>query len=341
VKARVEAILGIQGVHPNENPKAVKVGNFFSYLVNIFLILVVIQLLTMWIDPTAEKSWEWVDEAVWLVFALEFGINISLVDKKWRYFRNNWLNFIIVVLAAPIFKWEGNWVLIVRSLRLVLFVRVIFNLFDVLSKILTKNSFGVILLVALLFLLLSAVIFSLIEGRSISDALWYALVTITTVGYGDIVPKTDYGREFGAVMIIFGVVLFSIVTANISAFLVGQDQQRTEHEILDYVRKMSQRMIEQERINEEHIARILSHVTVKIEDLEGRLKSFNAQKIEQELAALKQEIKEFSGEQLSQGIERLEDRVDDIEKIQRQEILIKLEALEQRLADLRYKHIIK
>lgn len=335
MKTSIEAALGIQGVHPGENKRARTVGNYISYVVNFSLLLVVAQLVMQWAEPTETKSLSWVDEFVWAVFAIEFIVNVTLVTNKWRYVKNNWLNLAIVIVAAPVFKWDEDWVMVARSLRLILFVRVIFNLFDTVSKILSKNSFGMFLLVAIMFLIFSAVVFSLIEGVDIEDGLWYALVTITTVGYGDIVPKTEYGREFGALMIAFGVVLFSIVTANISAFLVGRDQQRTEHEILAYVKLVSQKLLEQEKANEEHIARILAHVNQKVALLENNLKDFNAKKIEQEIQALEEELKTFNGNKIVSELSVLESKISRLQTQQSEVILQKLKEIEAELGKKR------
>lgn len=54
------------------------------------------------------------------------------------------------------------------------------------------------------------------------DALWWAVVTITTTGYGDQVPKTSLGRVVGIVTMIFGVVIVSVATGRISSFLIEQ-----------------------------------------------------------------------------------------------------------------------
>lgn len=338
IRSQVEAVLGIQGVHPSENLRAKKVGQFFSYLVNLSLVLVVAELISFWVVPDGEQRLQWVDEWVWVVFTMEFLVGVYLVDNRWRYIRNNWLNFAIVVLVAPIFKWESDLLVIVRTMRLVLFIRVVFNLFDVLAKVLTKNSFGKFLLVSVVFLVTSALIFSYIEDVDFGDALWYALVTITTVGYGDIVPKTEYGREFGVLMILFGVVLFSIVTANISAFLVGEDQNRTEHEILDYVKQVYTRLMEQEQKNEAHLAQVLSHITYKVDNLEHSLKAFSIPKLNQELQSLEGALQVYhrlGHEKLLTELRRLEEKIDRIEQIQQSEVRLKLQKIEQQLAQLK------
>jgi len=58
--------------------------------------------------------------------------------------------------------------------------------------------------------------------RSIGDALWWLIVTIPTVGYGDVVPKTTMGRIIGAVVIFFGVAFYAILSGQIVSFLIDR-----------------------------------------------------------------------------------------------------------------------
>lgn len=55
------------------------------------------------------------------------------------------------------------------------------------------------------------------------DALWWSLVTVTTVGYGDIAPVTTTGRIIAAVLMLVGISLFGIVTANIARHITRKD----------------------------------------------------------------------------------------------------------------------
>src|SRR5438477_6078084 len=57
--------------------------------------------------------------------------------------------------------------------------------------------------------------------QSFGDALWYALATVATVGYGDRVPTTLAGRIIGSVLIVGGVTLFSVLTATVASALVS------------------------------------------------------------------------------------------------------------------------
>lgn len=64
---------------------------------------------------------------------------------------------------------------------------------------------------------------------SLGDALWWAIVTATTVGYGDRYPVTPEGRGVAVVLMLLGISLLSVVTANIAAFFLerGRDEEQS------------------------------------------------------------------------------------------------------------------
>ena len=68
--------------------------------------------------------------------------------------------------------------------------------------------------------------FSLIEGRSIVDSAYFAIVTMATVGYGDVHPVTTGGKIFTVVLIIMGVGTFLGVIANITEIMLTKREDR-------------------------------------------------------------------------------------------------------------------
>jgi voltage-gated potassium channel len=59
--------------------------------------------------------------------------------------------------------------------------------------------------------------------QSLTDAVWWGIATMTTVGYGDVVPLTPEGRLFASALMILGIGLFAAVTATITSFFVADD----------------------------------------------------------------------------------------------------------------------
>ena len=73
------------------------------------------------------------------------------------------------------------------------------------------------------------------------DALWWGVVTVTTVGYGDITPETVGGRIIAALLMIVGIGLFSFVTANVAArFARSDDAVERAEEDAEFRRMMDE-----------------------------------------------------------------------------------------------------
>ena len=61
---------------------------------------------------------------------------------------------------------------------------------------------------------------------SLGDTLWWAAQTVTTVGYGDVVPMSSWGRVIGVVVMVFGVTAVSLITALVTSAVVAFEQRR-------------------------------------------------------------------------------------------------------------------
>ena len=75
--------------------------------------------------------------------------------------------------------------------------------------------------------LLAAFVMTLVDEKDFPDlgiALWWAIVTLATVGYGDVVPTTSTGRAVGALVILGGVTFLAFLTATVTSAFVASDQ---------------------------------------------------------------------------------------------------------------------
>ncbi len=95
-------------------------------------------------------------------------------------------------------------------------------------RALARSNFLVVLAFSLAMLVLGSSLITLVEAsgrgniKTFGDAVWYTLVTMATVGYGDYVPTTGAGRAIGIVLILGGVTLFSILTGTVASVFVAR-----------------------------------------------------------------------------------------------------------------------
>jgi voltage-gated potassium channel len=92
-----------------------------------------------------------------------------------------------------------------------------------------KNAALVMIVITIGIVIVSGVIVWVFDRRDFPDlggALWYALQTVTTVGYGDHVPSSAIGRVVGATVMVVGVALLAILTASITSVFVEAAQRR-------------------------------------------------------------------------------------------------------------------
>jgi voltage-gated potassium channel len=68
------------------------------------------------------------------------------------------------------------------------------------------------------------------DFHSYGDGIWWAIVTLATVGYGDIVPTTTWGRFLGSIVIVVGVTFLSFLTATVTSLFVSREQEDREAE---------------------------------------------------------------------------------------------------------------
>lgn len=88
-----------------------------------------------------------------------------------------------------------------------------------------RNAMRVIVVATLVTTLLGGLLVWILDRRDFSSfglALWWALQTVTTVGYGDVTPKNPIGRLIGAIVLVYAVAFLAILTAAITTSFVEQ-----------------------------------------------------------------------------------------------------------------------
>jgi voltage-gated potassium channel len=165
---------------------------------------------------------EAVDLALTIVFVAEFASRFAATFDRRAYLRGHWIDLFALIPAA-------REVRVLRLLRLLRLVRAFAGIYRALEHFerMARHRGLAWLFVAWLAVMVicSAVLYTAEVGinKAISspfDALWWGITTLTTVGYGDVVPKTVEGKVAASALMILGISLFSAITATVTSFML-------------------------------------------------------------------------------------------------------------------------
>ena len=163
------------------------------------------------------------DVFIWATFAADYAIKLLVAPNRWGYLKSHWLEALVV--AAPF-------------IRPLLIVRVF--LFGSRALLGTRRLLNVdfLLVYALGMVVIAATVVTTAERGhdtidTFPDALWWSIVTVTTVGYGDMTPVTPTGRAMAAFLMLTGIGLFGGLTANLASAMV-----RSENDVEDNVKTL-------------------------------------------------------------------------------------------------------
>lgn len=248
-------LLGIAGVAEHETTAA----RHWARRLEWPMVFVALWIVVQWyLEETGSLSHavaRVADWLVWLAFLLETAILTVQVREKRRYLLGNWLNLLIITAGFPYFWQHAPLIGLLRSARLAVVLALLLRMSKPARKLLSQHRLGTTLMVALVTVMLSGLIISRLDSgiSSFWDGIWWAWSTMTTVGYGDIVPQTAAARIFASLVMLFGVVLLSLVTANLAAFFIGSDVEKVEQE-----ERTTERLLQDISVRLERVERLLA-----------------------------------------------------------------------------------
>lgn len=174
------------------------------------------------------------DAAIFASFLVETLLMLALCRQKLRYLGYNWLNLLIIVASGlALVGLDSSWIPLVRLLRLTYVSLAFARLLGHLRRMVTSTIIPYALALGLGAVLLAGLGFYWLEPtvHSYEDGLWLAFTTAATIGYGDIVPTRGAARLLAAVVVLVGYAVFSLITASIAAFFIGEGERRLQREI--------------------------------------------------------------------------------------------------------------
>lgn len=185
-------------------------------------------------QSTAQEPWttlavvaNWL---IWLLFLAEVVVMLAVVPDRWRWARTHPLELAIVVLTPPFLPASMQALRVFRLLRLLRLVAVV----SYARRLFTLNGLSYGALLALVTVVAGGAAFAHAEGREVStwDGLWWAVTTMTTVGYGDLYPETDTGRGIAILVMVVGIGFLSLLIGAVSERFLSAELQEAGQEVI-------------------------------------------------------------------------------------------------------------
>lgn len=194
-----------------------------------------------WLLATAVADW-----LIWGAFFAEYLVVVSLTDRRWEYTKRAWLDLAIIITSFPLLPAGLAATRLARLIRLTRVLRLLrlFRLLAILVRaqraartLLETRGLGYLLIVMVLVVLGVGGLFALIEPEvpGLLDGIWWAVVTLTTVGYGDIFPTTGLGRVLGVALMLFGVGFLGVLAGSLAAFFIEEGKGMAEAKVSGHI----------------------------------------------------------------------------------------------------------
>jgi voltage-gated potassium channel len=169
------------------------------------------------LDPPDDVVPQTISWIIWAMFLVDYVVRLALADQRGRWFLHHLLEFLVVVLP------------LLRPLRLLRLIPLLTALHRTAGETLRGRVVVYTVGSSALLILISSLAVLDVERdapdaliTNFGDALWWSMVTITSVGYGDVYPVTDEGRLIAAAVMIAGLAVLGSVTATLASLLLSE-----------------------------------------------------------------------------------------------------------------------
>lgn len=177
-----------------------------------------------WRTIAAVTNW-----AIWLAFAVELIVMLVVVRDRWGWVRSHLLEVIVVVLTPPFLPSSFQALRALRLLRLLRLLRVAQHA----RRVFSLDGVRYAAILAALTAVGGGYAYSAVEHAqdpppSVWDGVWWAVSTMTTVGYGDESPVTTLGRIVAIALMLIGIGFVAILTGAIAERFLTQIEEVAE-----------------------------------------------------------------------------------------------------------------
>ena len=242
-------------------------------LLSLLSVIIVLVMTFGRLDSETYRLLFFVDTSICMIFMINFFVGLIRARDKRFFINHHWIDFIASIPAIEALRMAR----LFQILRVIRLIRMSRSLLLPLVKQRKQATLASLLVAMVTILTLASVIMLIVESgteganiQTAEQAIWWALVTISTVGYGDYYPVSTAGHIIGGVVIVSGVSFFGVISGYMASVFVAPDES------------------ERQERQDAHKAEIKSELELALARMEE-----NQQKIEQNQAQMLAQIAEL------------------------------------------------
>lgn len=201
--------------------------NLAVFVLTIYVLGALIVDMTFKLSEETSRLLNYIDIAICIFFFIEFCIRFYQADNKLKFMRWGWIDLISSIPMINFLRF-GRILRFIRLIRIIRAFRTTKQFVTYIFSNKVQGTFTSVAILAVLLVIFSSIAILQVENapnsniHTAEDAIWWAYVTITTVGYGDKFPVTTEGRIIASFLMTAGVGLFGTFTAYIASLFVSE-----------------------------------------------------------------------------------------------------------------------
>lgn len=236
-------------------------------LLSLFSVIIVLTMTFGKLKPQTYHLLFFIDTFICAIFLSNFFIGFFRAKRKLRFIKEHWIDFVASIPAIEALRMAR----LFQILRVIRLIRMSRSILVPLLQQRGQTTLASLLVAMVIIITLASVSILVVESghegsniQTAQQAIWWAIVTISTVGYGDYYPVTTSGHVIGTLVIICGVSFFGVISGYMASIFVAPDEKEQLKEHNQEIKNELEQALHRMEQNQAHILAELAQLREQV-----------------------------------------------------------------------------